>query len=326
MSPEWGRVSQAEIDADIAVHAALATGIHGVGAGTVAKTADITATKLDAFAAPDDNTDLNVSTTKHGLTPKLPNDDTKFLDGKGNYTTPGGAGGDMTKAVYDPNADGVIELAQLAPLVCSESEADTKVGNHAALATGVHGVGAGTVAKTADITATKLDDLSAPDDNTDLNVSTTKHGLTPKLPDDNTKFLNGVGGYTVPPGASQKLQTVSVTVKHDSASPLAIVTIPENSVVLALSVKVTEIWDGTNPYFRIGDAGTPTGLVSCAAADLAATGYIKTTSTTWGAFLYGATPKYGPYVVIASDAIIATITVSGATQGEAVVTIWYMVA
>ena len=30
-----------------------------------------------------DNTDLNVSTTRHGLTPKLPNDATKYLDGQG---------------------------------------------------------------------------------------------------------------------------------------------------------------------------------------------------------------------------------------------------
>lgn len=46
----------------------------------------------------------------------------------------------------------------------------------------------------------KLDDLVAPDDNTDLNASTTAHGLQAKLPNDATKFANGVGGYTVPPG------------------------------------------------------------------------------------------------------------------------------
>lgn len=31
-------------------------------------------------------------------------------------------------------------------------------------------------------------------------VSISKHGFTPTLPNDATKFLNGVGGYTVPPG------------------------------------------------------------------------------------------------------------------------------
>lgn len=32
-------------------------------------------------------------------------------------------------------------------------------------------------------------------------VSTSKHGFAPILPNDATKFLNGVGGYTVPPGS-----------------------------------------------------------------------------------------------------------------------------
>jgi len=32
------------------------------------------------------------------------------------------------------------------------------------------------------------------------NVSTSAHGFTPKAPNDSTKFLNGVGTYTIPPG------------------------------------------------------------------------------------------------------------------------------
>jgi hypothetical protein len=51
------------------------------------------AIKLDDLAAPDDNTDLNVSTSAHGLAPKLPNDATKYLDGTGAYSTPPGSGG-----------------------------------------------------------------------------------------------------------------------------------------------------------------------------------------------------------------------------------------
>lgn len=44
----------------------------------------------------------------------------------------------------------------------------------------------------------RLDDLNDPQDNTDLNVSTTAHGLTPKLPNDSGVFLNGLGAYTAP--------------------------------------------------------------------------------------------------------------------------------
>lgn len=37
------------------------------------------------------NTTANVSTTKHGFAPVLPNNATQYLDGTGNYTTPGGS-------------------------------------------------------------------------------------------------------------------------------------------------------------------------------------------------------------------------------------------
>lgn len=39
--------------------------------------------------------------------------------------------GDMTKAVYDPDLDGLIALAQLVAAVCSETEADNKITSHA---------------------------------------------------------------------------------------------------------------------------------------------------------------------------------------------------
>ncbi len=54
-----------------------------------------------ALASPVSDSDLsltdittnNVSTSKHGFTPKLPNDATKYLDGTGAYSTPSGGGG-----------------------------------------------------------------------------------------------------------------------------------------------------------------------------------------------------------------------------------------
>jgi len=50
--------------------------------------------------------------------------------------------------------------------------------------------------------AIKLDDLAAPDDNTDLNVSTSKHGLCPKAPNNAFQALlgNGAWGYPLPDG------------------------------------------------------------------------------------------------------------------------------
>ena len=55
-------------------HATLATGVHGVSSGNIAS-------------------DNLVSTSLKGLCPTLPNDDAKFLDGKGNWTVPASTGG-----------------------------------------------------------------------------------------------------------------------------------------------------------------------------------------------------------------------------------------
>lgn len=49
--------------------------------------------QLDDLAAPSDNTDLDVSTSAHGLCPKLDNVATNFLNGQGGFTEPGGGGG-----------------------------------------------------------------------------------------------------------------------------------------------------------------------------------------------------------------------------------------
>lgn len=50
--------------------------------------------------------------------------------------------------------------------------------------------------------AIKLDDLAAPDDTTDLDASTAKHGLLPKLPGGTSTFLRADGAFAAPPGAS----------------------------------------------------------------------------------------------------------------------------
>jgi hypothetical protein len=48
--------------------------------------------------------------------------------------------------------------------------------------------------------AIKLDDLATPDDNTDLNASTTRHGLMPKLSNVATEYYDGTGAWSVPAG------------------------------------------------------------------------------------------------------------------------------
>ncbi len=48
--------------------------------------------------------------------------------------------------------------------------------------------------------AIKLDDLAAPDDNTDLDASAAAHGLLPKLSNVATEFLDGQGNWSTPVG------------------------------------------------------------------------------------------------------------------------------
>jgi len=84
--------------------------------------------KLDDLAAPDDNTALNVSTSAHGLTPKLSNVATQYLDGTGAYSVP--AGGADANAIHDNAASEISAIAEKvtpvsADLLIIEDSADS---------------------------------------------------------------------------------------------------------------------------------------------------------------------------------------------------------
>ncbi|KKK77816.1 hypothetical protein LCGC14_2849790, partial [marine sediment metagenome] len=51
---------------------------------------------------------------------------------------------------------------------------------------------------TSEVKAVKVDDFASPDDNTDLDSSTSKHGFLPKLSGVVNEFLNSQGGWSVP--------------------------------------------------------------------------------------------------------------------------------
>lgn len=70
------------------------------------------------------------------------------------------------------------------------------------------GTPSNTIATLGDVAAAiKLDDLGTPDDNTDLDATTSYHGLLPKLSGDSATFLNGLGSFATPSvGASDSVQ------------------------------------------------------------------------------------------------------------------------
>lgn len=144
--------------------------------------------KLDDLAAPDDNVDLNVSISKHGLCPKLDNVVTNFLNGQGGWSAPvAGA-----HAASHQNGGGdEISVAGLSGELADNQPPKAHASDHQS--------GGGD--------AIKLDDLSAPDDNTDLDASATKHGLLPKLSNVITEFLNGQGAWSAPAGGTPSPRT-----------------------------------------------------------------------------------------------------------------------
>lgn len=104
----------------IATHAADTTAIHGIAdtAALVltgdsrlsdARTPTAHATshqaggsdsiRLDDLAAPEDNTDLNASTSAHGLMQKYPGGTTTFLRADGSFATPTASAGDFDRVL-----------------------------------------------------------------------------------------------------------------------------------------------------------------------------------------------------------------------------------
>lgn len=138
---------------------------------------------LDGLGVPSDSTELDATPEHHGLMPKL---DKIKLDGIEESS--------VSLATVKADADVSDAL-----LKRHTQDTDTDLNPpHKDATTGVHGVGAGTVAKIADIAATKLDELTAPDDNSDLNATTSRHGLLPKLGGGTTNFFRADGGWATP--------------------------------------------------------------------------------------------------------------------------------
>lgn len=89
--------------------------------------AQVKATKLDDFAAPDDNTDLNASTSKHGLLKKLGGGTTNYLRADGTWAQPAGGGVTTWLALTDtPGAfdNGKIVKSGVAALSFGMLESD----------------------------------------------------------------------------------------------------------------------------------------------------------------------------------------------------------
>jgi len=133
---------------------------------------------IDDLADPSDNTRLNASTSTHGLLPKLDGNVAHFLDGTGSFSTPAGGGGGAPSAhatTHESAGSDEIDVQNLYGMLSSIQEPIPHAEDHQA----------------DGLDPLRIDELANPWDITDLNVSASAHGLTPKSPGDDTKYLNG---------------------------------------------------------------------------------------------------------------------------------------
>ncbi len=98
---------------------------------------------------------------------------------------------------------------------------------------------------TTEAKAIKLDDFSTPDDNTDLDATTSYHGLLPKLGGGTSNFLRADGTWVNPNAQSVELSLF--TAKGDVVAATG-------------SGAVDNVAVGTNDYSLVADSGESTGV------------------------------------------------------------------
>lgn len=153
----------------------------------------------------------------------------------------------------------------------------------------------------------KLDEFGAAGTGTVNDVTTSAHGLCPKLPNDNTKFLNGIGGFTAPAGAAHTQNTDTEITTNGTTVLISAGTLKVN---LAADAGVT--FDGIDVGLH-GTAGT--GVHGAGTFTLVNTGIIhgapvsgSTTapiSSDW-AYRYAGSADAAARTAAVSDAVYGT--------------------
>jgi len=124
--------------------------------------------------------------------------------------------------------------------------------------------------------AVKIDDLAAGDDNTDLNASTSKHGLLPKLSGVASEYLSGTGVFSTPSGG-QALPAQRSALTSGNVS----VTATSFADVTGITLSIVKV--GSGPLL-IGWAGgmTPPGGGERMGLDLHINGARRAASSDYG--------------------------------------------
>ena len=150
------------------------------------------------------------------------------------------------------------------------------------------------IARDSEITATKLDDFATPDDNTDLNATTSYHGLLPKLDGNTTHYLNGNGSWA----STISLDSTPDSNQTTSGSTATMTIDSSQTVIFGTVLKVAS--DGELEVADAGSSGTMPGLflslgTSTGSQTVLKEGFVRNDSWAWtpGSTLYVAPSPTG---------------------------------
>lgn len=138
----------------------------------------------------------------------------------------------------------------------------------------------------------KLDDLATPDDNTDLDATTVRHGLLPKLGGGTSNFLRADGtwaapvgggsGTSIPAGYNSGVDVVWVSSSAITIKPCSVHIESSDSVlVVTTDIALTGLSPGNNTWaylYLYDNAGTPMAELSTTAPADPYSGYARSKS------------------------------------------------
>jgi hypothetical protein len=148
-----------------------------------------------------DITTFDATISAHGFLPKLGGGTSNFLRADGTWNVPATV---SHASSHKGGGSDVIDSATVSVAGLMSSSDKTKLDG---IATGADVTGSNAPQAHATSHASggsdsiKLDDLAVPDDNTDLNATTSAHGLLPKLGGGTSNFLRADGTWAAPSGA-----------------------------------------------------------------------------------------------------------------------------
>jgi hypothetical protein len=143
------------------------------------------------------------------------------------FEPPSGGGGPHTHPESDI-VGLVADLAAKAPTVHTHPQGD------------ITNLVADLAAKAA--TTQAVDTFGAPSDITTHNASTSAHGFVPKLPNDATKYFDGVGGFTVPAGGGGGASPWDVEIVKAVDEDVVASTVLQDDDELFFNVVSGEVW------------------------------------------------------------------------------------